>query len=213
MEKHERFRWAVEILNVKPDDYILEIGCGVGLAVEAVAEHLITGKITAIDKSPAMIEKAIGRNQKNIEQDKAKFVRSELLGFKELHAKYNKVFSFNVNVFWTAKSISREISIIKSILLKKGLIYIFYGPMVGVGFDKIISPISKNLEKEKLKVIEFVHQRSLKCCCFVVAPIDSEKSLSWRKKRPHFKFENLVIKGYMFFWPGINQLDRTNPRQ
>ena len=53
--------------------------------------------------------------------------------------------------------------------LKKGLIYIFYGPMIGVGFDKITSPISKNLEKEELKIIEFVHQRELKCCCFVVA--------------------------------------------
>ncbi len=173
MEKHERFRWAVEILKVKHDDYILEIGCGVGLAVEEVAEHLVTGKITAIDKSPAMINKAIRRNQKKIEQDRAKLIRSDLLEFKERNAKYNKIFSFNVNLFWTGKSISREISIIKSILLKKGLIYIFYGPMVGVGFDKIISPISKNLEKEKLKIIEFVHQRSLKCCCFVVAGIES----------------------------------------
>jgi len=117
-----------------------------------------------------MIEKAIRRNQKNIEQDKAKFVRSELLAFKKPNAKYNKIFCFNINLFWTGKSIAREISIIKSMLLKKGLIYIFYGPMVGVGFDKITSPLSKNLEKEKLKVIEFVHQRALKCCCFVVAP-------------------------------------------
>ena len=99
MEKHERFRWVVEILNVKPADYILEIGCGVGLAVEEVAEHLVTGKITAIDKSPAMIEKAIRRNQKNIEQGKAKFVRSELLAFKRHNAKYNKIFCFNVNLF------------------------------------------------------------------------------------------------------------------
>jgi cyclopropane fatty-acyl-phospholipid synthase-like methyltransferase len=173
MEKHERFRWSVEILNIKPDDYILEIGCGVGLAVEEVAEHLVTGKITAIDKSPGMIEKAIRRNQKNIEQGKAKFVRSELLAFKKHNAKYNKIFCFNINLFWTVKSITREISIIKSMLLKEGLIYIFYGPMVGVGFDKITTPIRKNLEKEGLKVIEFVLQRRLKCCCFVVAPIGS----------------------------------------
>jgi len=173
MEKHERFRWAVEILNVKPSDYILEIGCGVGLAVEEVAEHLVTGKITAIDKSPGMIEKAIRRNKKNIEQHKAKFVRSELLAFKKHNGKYNKIFCFNVNLFWTGKSITGEISIIKSMLLKEGLIYIFYGPMVGVGFDKITSPIRKNLEKEALPVIEFVHQPRLKCCCFVVALIES----------------------------------------
>ncbi len=169
MEKHERFRWAVEILKVKPDDYILEIGCGVGFAVEEVAQHLVTGKITAIDKSPGMIEKAIRRNQKNIEQDKVKFIQSELLGFEENDVKYNKIFCFNVNLFWTGNSIDREISVLRSILLRKGLVYIFYGPMFGDGFDKIASPLRKNLEKENLKVIDFCHEKGLKCCCFVVA--------------------------------------------
>jgi cyclopropane fatty-acyl-phospholipid synthase-like methyltransferase len=169
MEKHERFRWVVEILKVKPDDYILEIGCGVGFAVEEIVQHLVTGKITAIDKSPAMIEKAIRRNQKNIKQDKAKFVQSELLGFEEKDVKYNKIFCFNINLFWTRNSIGREISAIRSILLRKGLVYIFYGPMLGDGFEKITSPLRKNLEKENLKVIDFVREKKLKCCCFVVA--------------------------------------------
>jgi len=169
MEKGERFRWAVEILKVKPDDNILEIGCGVGFAVEEVAQHLVTGKITAIDKSPAMIEKAIRRNQRNIEQDKARFIQSELLGFEENDVKYDKIFCFNVNLFWTGNSIDREISVLKSILLRKGLVYIFYGPMPGGGFEKISSPVRKNLEKENLKVIDFVDEKRLKCCCFVVA--------------------------------------------
>ena len=169
MEKHERFRWAVEILKVKPGDCILEIGCGVGFAVEEVALHLATGKITAIDKSPAMIEKAIRRNQKNVEQDKAKFIQSELFGFEENDVKFNKIFCFNVNLFWTRNSIEREISVIRSILLRKGLVYIFYGPMLGDGFEKITSPLRKNLEKEGLKLIDFVREKRLKCCCFIVA--------------------------------------------
>jgi len=166
---HERFRWAVEILKVKPDDYILEIGCGVGFSVEEVAQHLVTGKITAIDKSPAMIEKAIRRNKKNIELGKAKFIQCELLGFEENDVKYNKIFCFNVNLFWTGNSIDREISALRSVLLRRGLVYIFYGPVLGAGFDKIASPVRENLEKENLKVIDFVDEKRLKCCCFVVA--------------------------------------------
>ena len=169
MKKHERFTWAVETLNVKPVDYILEIGCGVGFAAEEVAQHLVTGKIIAIDKSPAMIEKAIRRNQKNIEQGKAEFIQSELLGFEENDVKFNKSFCFNVNLFWTGNSIEREISVLRSILLRKGLHYIFYGPMLGHGFEKIASPVTKNLEKENLKVIDLVFEKRLKCCCFVVA--------------------------------------------
>ena len=116
-----------------------------------------------------MIEKAIRRNQKNIEQDKAKFIQSELLGFEENDVKYDKIFCFNVNLFWTGNSIDREISALKSMLLRKGLFYIFYGPMLGDGFEKIASPIRNNLEKENLKVIDFVREKRLKCCCFVVA--------------------------------------------
>jgi len=166
---HERFRWAVEILKVKPDDYILEIGCGVGFSVEEVAQHLVTGKITAIDKSPAMIEKAIRRNKKNIELAKAKFIQCELLGFEENDVKYNKIFCFNVNLFWTGNSIDRETSALRSVLLRRGLVYIFYGPVLGAGFDKIASAVRENLEKENLKVIDFVDEKRLKCCCFVVA--------------------------------------------
>jgi SAM-dependent methyltransferase len=169
MEKHERFRWAVEILKVKSYDCILEIGCGVGLAVEEVAQQLVTGKITAIDKSPAMIEKAIRRNQKNIEQNKATFIQSELLGFDANDLKYDKIFCFNVNLFWTCNSIGKEISILRSILFKNGLVYIFYGPMIGDGFEKVASSVRKNLDKENLKVIDFVREKRLKCCCFVVA--------------------------------------------
>ena len=54
---------------------------------------------------------------------------------------------------------TREISVIKSILLRKGLVYIFYGPMLGDGFEKITSPVRKNLEKENLKVIEFMSRK------------------------------------------------------
>jgi SAM-dependent methyltransferase len=169
MEKHERFKWSVEILKVKPDDYILEIGCGVGLAAEEVAQHLISGQITAIDKSPAMVGRAIQRNQKYIKIGTARVVRTELLGFTEKHVRYNKVFCFNINLFWTAKSINREVLLLKSILSSEGTIYIFYGPIVGEGLKKFASPIEKNLEKENLKVVERIYERRMNCCCFVVA--------------------------------------------
>lgn len=168
-EKHERFEWAVEILDVRGDDHILEIGCGVGLAVEEIAEHLTTGKITAIDRSSAMIEKAIQRNQKNIESGKAGFVKTELLRFTKSDTKFNKIFFFNINFFWTQNSIVSEIAVIKSFLAKNGLIYIFYGPILGDGFKTINNSVLENLKNEKLTAIKTVHHKEIKCCCFITA--------------------------------------------
>jgi SAM-dependent methyltransferase len=59
----ERFVWAVDILAVRPADRLLEVGCGHGVAVSLVSEGLTTGTITAIDRSPKMIEVATRRNR------------------------------------------------------------------------------------------------------------------------------------------------------
>ena len=58
----ERLVWAIDTLAVEPDDRLLEIGCGHGVAVSLACEKLDGGTITAIDRSAKMIEMARKRN-------------------------------------------------------------------------------------------------------------------------------------------------------
>src|SRR5215211_3536886 len=67
----ERFVWAVDTLEVRPADRLLEVGCGHGVAVSLVCERLTTGTITAIDRSPKMIEMATRRNRQHVDAGRA----------------------------------------------------------------------------------------------------------------------------------------------
>lgn len=79
MNVPERLRWAVEVLDVDPNDQIMEIGCGHGVAAALICEQLTTGRLVAIDRSDKMITVASERNRDCIDAGKAAFHTLELL--------------------------------------------------------------------------------------------------------------------------------------
>jgi trans-aconitate methyltransferase len=96
----ERLRWAVDALALRPTDRVLEVGCGHGVAASLVCERLTTGRLTAIDRSPTMIETAARRNHDHIVSGKAVF---EAVAFEELDPgedRFDKVFAVHVALFW-----------------------------------------------------------------------------------------------------------------
>ena len=56
-------RWVIELLNVKPDDHILEAGCGPGVALELIIQRLGTGAAAGVDHSEAMLMQSATRNK------------------------------------------------------------------------------------------------------------------------------------------------------
>lgn len=57
-----RIAWAVDLLDLTPGDRVFEVGCGPGVAASLVADRLVDGHTTAIDRSPTAIVRARARN-------------------------------------------------------------------------------------------------------------------------------------------------------
>jgi ubiquinone/menaquinone biosynthesis C-methylase UbiE len=120
-----RLLWAVEQLGIEPDDRLLEVGCGGGVAVSLVCERLEGGTITAIDRSPTMVERAAKRNEQHVAAGKAT-IRVGELGDLELPPRsFTKIFAINVNLFWVRSS-EPELEIVKRLLKPGGTLSVFY---------------------------------------------------------------------------------------
>ena len=120
----ERFLWAVDTLAPDPADHVLEVGCGHGVAVSLVCGRLTSGRITAIDRSPKMIEMAARRNREHIASGRAvlKTVALEQADFGD--ERFDKVFAFNVAPFWLQPK--EALGIVRRHLAPDGAVYVFW---------------------------------------------------------------------------------------
>lgn len=121
-----RIEWAVASLGVQPDDHLLEIGCGHGVAVSLVCEQLAHGTITAIDRSQKMIDAATKRNQRYVDESKATFLCTTLEALNLGEARFDKIFAIRVNFF--IQQPERQLPILKGLLKPTGALYLIFDP-------------------------------------------------------------------------------------
>jgi ubiquinone/menaquinone biosynthesis C-methylase UbiE len=95
----ERLRSIVASLEIQPDDRVLEIGCGHGVAATLVCERLDGGFLTAVDRSAKMIEAASRRNAEHVVAGRAEFLVAALEDLDLGERRFDKVFAVRVGLF------------------------------------------------------------------------------------------------------------------
>lgn len=147
----DRFLWAAELMNIRPEDNVLEIGCGAGLLAEAIAGRIETGSFMAVDRSVAMIEKAKKRNQKHLDRQISNFVATDFSESRLPSSHFDSIVAFNVIFFW--KDPSKELRMIQQALKPGGKLYVYYQ----APFEITISaadPVRQNLVQNAFDIID-----------------------------------------------------------
>jgi ubiquinone/menaquinone biosynthesis C-methylase UbiE len=93
----ERLRRVVDRLDLRPGDRVLEIGCGHGVAATYVLER--GAWLTAIDRSPKMIEAATRRNAAYVEAGRAEFLVTRLEDLDLGERRFDAIFAVRVARF------------------------------------------------------------------------------------------------------------------
>jgi len=97
-----RNEWTIDLLDLMPDDRILEIGCGPGLALAAAIARVPHGEVVGLDHSDLMIQQARRRNQQAV-ADGTLELRVGGLEQLESFERFDKVYWVNVVQFLADK--------------------------------------------------------------------------------------------------------------
>ncbi len=92
--------WTISLLDLKPEDKVLEIGFGAGRAIELVAAHVTRGHIAGIDLSQEMVRSASRRNARAIKAGLVTLRQGDVTTLPFADGQFDKVFSIQTLYFW-----------------------------------------------------------------------------------------------------------------
>lgn len=146
-----RIRWAVDFMDVQPNDSIFEIGCGPGAGAELICSRLETGKLFAIDRSESGVDRTKRRCQKYVDSGMLKVRQIDLATLRVPVKRLNKVFAFNVNLFWV-RDATEEIALLHERVLPGGSVFIFYEATRREAVPEMVEKTSQALSSAGFRV-------------------------------------------------------------
>ncbi|AXB41405.1 class I SAM-dependent methyltransferase [Amycolatopsis albispora] len=95
-----RNRWAVGLLDVQPTDRVLELGCGPGVAVAALAARASRGLVVGADHSRVMIRQARRRNRRAVRAGRVRLVHAPVENLSIGDGPFDAALAVNTAGMW-----------------------------------------------------------------------------------------------------------------
>jgi SAM-dependent methyltransferase len=118
---------ALGLLALRPEDVVLELGCGSGRLVAQVAARAQRGAVVGIDPSPLMVRHARFRNRRFVERgvlDVRQGSSEDLSAWPA--ARFDKIYGLHVVYFW--RTPERDLAEIRRVLRPGGRFVLGFCP-------------------------------------------------------------------------------------
>ena len=119
-----RIKAIVDRMRVRPQDRVLEIGCGIGVSSALICDQLSSGLYVAVDRSATSIKMALKRNAHFVEAGIAEFHIADFESFDPDQRKFDKILAIRVRAFHLNPKGSR--ALVEKWLAPEGELFIEY---------------------------------------------------------------------------------------
>jgi ubiquinone/menaquinone biosynthesis C-methylase UbiE len=140
-----RVRWAVDLVDPRPGDQVLEVGGGTAASAGLVCARLGTGRLTAVDRSAVAAARIRDGNREHLDAGRLRVLESDLADLDLPGASVDKAFSLNVNVFWTASG-DAELAVLARVLRPGGRLALLWSgapTATAVSTARVLDPVGR----------------------------------------------------------------------
>jgi SAM-dependent methyltransferase len=142
----ERNRWAVGLLDVQPDDCVLEIGFGPGVAIQELARRATNGRVVGVDHSEVMVRQARKRNAAAVQAGRVDLRLGNAEHLPRFDAPFDKILAVNSLMFWDDPVARLEE--LRGLLRAGGQVAIAYQPRGPGATDDTAAQAGRDLAKQ-----------------------------------------------------------------
>lgn len=155
-----RVRWAVDLLDPRPDERLLEVGGGPGVCAALVCERLTTGVLVETDRSATAIARTRERCAEHLASGRLELRQQALTDLDLPAASVDTAFTIDVNLFWMS-SAEVELRVLRRALVPGGRLAVLYGagsPQGTSTRSRILDPVAGALRRNGFEQVEVVEQ-------------------------------------------------------
>jgi ubiquinone/menaquinone biosynthesis C-methylase UbiE len=92
--------WTISLLDIQPEDHILEIGFGPGVGIEYISHKAINGFVAGIDASKTMVQVARRHNGRAIQAGRVNLQQGEVSALPYKDESFDKAVTIHCIYFW-----------------------------------------------------------------------------------------------------------------
>lgn len=94
-------KWTIGLMNIQPEDFVLDIGCGGGMAIKEIAKITTNGFVAGVDYSETMVRQALKHNSSAVCATRVEVKNGTISNLPFKDEAFDKAYAIESFNFWS----------------------------------------------------------------------------------------------------------------